>query len=172
MNNKKAHWIIWSFTIAVFALVIILHEMPGAESAPAFTAFQPMLHAIINGTCFILLLASLFAVKSKNIPLHKGLNTLAMILSLVFLLSYVVYHHFTGDTSYGGDYRGLYLFILLTHIPLAGLSLPFILYAYYFGMTNQIGQHKTLVRYTYPVWLYVTLTGVLVYVFLAPYYGA
>ncbi len=102
--------------------------------------------------------------------MHQRLNTLAMILSVVFLLSYVAYHMFNADTKYLGEYPGLYYSILFSHITLAAVSLPMILFSYYRGITGNIQNHKKLVRFTYPIWLYVTLSGVLVYVFLAPYY--
>tara|TARA_Y100000385_G_scaffold128189_2_gene133443 strand:+ start:52920 stop:53390 length:471 start_codon:yes stop_codon:yes gene_type:complete len=155
----------------VYALVIVLHELPGAEVAPEFIVYQPLMHSIINGTCFILLLLSLSFIKRGNVAMHKRLNTTAMLLSVLFLLSYVVYHYFAGDTAYLGDYKGLYIFILITHILLAGLSLPFILLAYYHGFIGNIVKHKKMVRFVFPVWLYVTFTGVIVYLFLAPYYA-
>jgi putative membrane protein len=93
-----------------------------------------------------------------------------MVLSVVFLLSYVLYHATNTATKYEGSYIGLYYSILFTHITLAGLSLPAILLAYYRGSIGDIERHKKIVRFTYPVWLYVALTGVLVYLFLKPYY--
>lgn len=161
---------IWVFTVVVYGLVISLHYIPKIEDAPSFTGQLPLLHAILNGSCFLLLIGSLLAVKRKNILLHKRLNTLAMICSVLFLLSYVLYHATNNDTTYGGDYSGLYYFILATHIILAGLSLPAILLAYYRGLLGEVEKHRKLVRYTYPVWLYVALTGVLVYILLKPYY--
>lgn len=169
--NKNVIRGIYAFTVVVYALVIILHELPGAEVAPVFTAYQPLTHAVLNGSCFILLIAALFAIKKKNVNLHKRLNTFAMVLSTIFLLSYVVYHYFAGDTVYGGGYKGLYYFILLTHVALAGLSLPFILLAYYHGYIGNVSKHRKMVKMVYPVWLYVTFTGVIVYWFLAPYYA-
>jgi putative membrane protein len=170
-KDKRIVYGIWAFTAIVYLLVIILHELPQAESMPAWMVNLPAFHAALNGSCFLLLIASLMAIKRRNVALHKAFNTTAMLLSLVFLLSYVVFHYFSGDTQYGGDHRGLYLFILLTHILLAALSLPFILLAYYRGYAGQVSKHKKLVRFTYPVWLYVTLTGVMVYLFLKPYYA-
>lgn len=169
-ENKSVIWGIWIFTVVVYALVIILHEMPGAENTPAFVAYLSPLNATINCTCFLLLIASLFAVKSGKIGWHKKLNTAAIVLSVFFLLSYVMNHYFSGDTVYGGENKTLFYFILISHIVLAGLSLPFILLAYYRGYIGAVSKHKKLVRFTYPVWLYVTFTGVLVYLFLAPYY--
>lgn len=161
---------IYVFTAAVYALVIILHELPKAAFMPEWMQHLPMFHAFLNGSCTLFLIASLVAIKSKNILMHKSLNTMAMLFSLIFLLSYVTYHYFSGDTRYLGDYKGLYYFILISHIFLAALSLPFILLAYYRGLIGQIEKHKKLTRFTYPIWLYVTITGVMVYLFLAPYY--
>ncbi len=170
-EDKRIIWAIWVFTAVVFGLVIVLHELPQAESMPAWMSNAPLFHALLNGTCALLLIAALIAVKGKKIALHKKLNTGAMLLSLIFLLSYVVFHYFSGDTVYGGDMKGLYYTILLSHILLAGLSLPFILLSYYRGLIGNVDKHKKLVRFTYPVWLYVCVTGVAVYLFLAPYYA-
>ncbi|NNC82694.1 MAG: DUF420 domain-containing protein [Flavobacteriales bacterium] len=138
---------------------------------PSWMQNAPRFNALINGTCALLLIASLIAIKNKKVTLHRRLNTSAMVLSVVFLLNYVVFHYFSGDTSYGGEFRTAYYIILITHILLAGLSLPFILLAYYRGYIGAIAKHKRLVRFTYPVWLYVCITGVVVYLFLAPYYA-
>ena len=169
-NESLAVKIIYAFTVVVFGLVISLHYLPEASFIPSFVQYLTLINAIINGTCFLLLVGALVAVKQKNIELHKKLNTSAMVLSLVFLLSYVTNHYFSGNADYGGDMKGLYYFILITHIVLAAVSLPFILLAYMRGLTGSITKHKKLVRFTYPIWLYVTFTGVLVYLFLAPYY--
>ena len=170
-NRKKSLTAIWIFTIVVYALVIALHYLPSVENQPSFTSFQPMLNAIINGTCFVLLIASLVAIKNKNVELHKKLNTTAMLLSVVFLLNYVLYHYLAGDTSYLGESKALFYFILITHILLAGISLPMILIAYYRGLIGDVQKHRRLVKFTYPIWLYVTFTGVLVYAMLSPYYA-
>lgn len=171
-KNKSVKWVIYIFSAVVFLLVASLHRIPKPELRPDFTYLQPLFHASLNGSVFLLLLASLFAIKKKNVILHKRLNTLAMLLSLVFLLSYVVYHVFASETIYAGDYRGLYLFILFSHIALAAISLPFILLAYYDGFVGDVDSHRKRVKIIFPVWLYVALTGVLVYVFLSPYYAA
>jgi putative membrane protein len=163
---------IWIFTAIVFAAVILLHELPGADVSPAFVVWQPPLHALLNGTAFLVLISSYFSIRNKNVSLHKRLNTLAMLLSVFFLISYVMYHYFAGDTQYGGNYKALYLFILLTHIVLAGISLPFILLAYYRGFIGDIAAHRRMVSWVFPIWLYVALTGVLVYLFLSPYYAS
>ena len=170
-EDRRVIWAIWAFTAIVFALVVTLHELPKAESMPSWMQQAPLFHALLNGTCGLLLISSLIAIKQKNISAHRKLNTTAMLLSVVFLLSYVIFHYFSGDTMYGGEHKGIYYFVLLTHIILAALSLPFILLAYYRGMIGNIQRHKRLVRFTYPIWLYVCATGVAVYLFLAPYYS-
>ncbi len=169
--NKKIEYGIWAFTIVVFLLVVILHELPKGSNDIAFLKALPKVNAFINGTCFVLLISSLIAIKQKKISLHQKLNTTAMFLSVLFLLSYVANHTFNPDTKYGGEYSGIYKFILATHIILAAVSLPMILFAYYRAWTGNIEGHRKLVKTTYPIWLYVTLTGVLVYLFLAPYYS-
>ncbi len=169
-ENKNVKLAIWLFTIVVYALVVSLHYIPKPQTAPNFSKALPLLNACINGTCFLLLIASLIVIKQKKVALHMRLNTIAMILSVFFLLSYVLYHVTNGDTPYAGTQKGLYYFVLLSHIVLAGVSLPMILLAYYKAWTGNIQAHRKIVKFTYPIWLYVTLTGVLVYLFLMPYY--
>lgn len=170
-ESKNMVYGIWVFSIVVYAVVVSLHYLPEANSIPSFVDYLPLVNACINGICTVLLVSSLLAVKNRNFALHQRLNTTAMIMSFLFLVCYIINHYFKGDSKYGGDMAGVFYFILITHILLAGLSLPFILLAYYRGLTNNIQKHKKLVRFTYPVWLYVTITGVLVYVFMAPYYS-
>lgn len=169
-NNPLAVKLIYILTIVVYAIVIALHYLPEASNIPEFVNYLTLLNAIFNGTCFLLLIGSLVAVKKGNIALHEKLNTTAMLISVLFILSYVLNHYFKGDVVYGGEYKGLYYFVLITHILLAAMSLPFILFAFVRGMQGEIMKHKKVVRFTYPIWLYVTFTGVLVYIFLAPYY--
>ena len=146
-----------------------------------------MVNAFLNGTCTVLLLFSLWAIKNKNIQLHKKLNLTAFIFSTVFLLCYVTAHYFIPDTKYGDvDHDGImsaaesamvsgikpvYVVILLTHIFFAVAVLPMILLSFYYGLTDQREKHKKLTRCSYPIWLYVTVTGVVVYLMVAPYYN-
>ncbi len=170
-SNKTIVRGIWIFSAVVYALVILLHELPQMENRPSWVSFLPKLNALINGVCFLLLVLSGLAIKQKNIGVHKILNVAAASLSVLFLLSYVLNHFFSGDTSYEGLYPDVFYFILITHIVLAGVSLPFILLSLHYGNKLMVPRHKKVVRWTYPVWLYVTFTGVLVYLFLAPYYA-
>lgn len=169
-ENKNIKIAIWLFTVVVYSLVVSLHYIPKPTNAPSFSKALPLLNACINGTCFLLLITSLIVIKQKKVALHMRLNTIAMILSVFFLLSYVLYHVTNGDTAYEGSQKALYYFVLLSHIILAGVSLPMILLAYYKAWTGNIQAHRKIVKLTYPIWLYVTLTGVFVYLFLQPYY--
>ncbi len=162
---------IYVITAVVYVLVVLLHQLPAPSTTPEFVAHLPLVNATINGCCTLLLIASLVAIRLRHFQIHARLNTGAMVLSLVFLLSYVLNHTFRGSTSYGGDHRGLFLFLLISHIILAGVSLPMILMAYYRGWLGQVAEHRRLVRFTYPLWLYVTISGVLVYLCMAPYYS-
>jgi len=165
---------IWIFTVVVFGLVLMLpklREVLAIENPPSFTKALPAVNALINTTCFLVLITSLIMIKRKNVNAHMRLNTFAMILSVIFLLSYVLYHITNSDTPYGGDLKVLYYFILISHILTSAISLPFILFAYYKAFIGDVDGHKKIVKWAYPVWLYVAITGPSVYVFLSPYYG-
>ena len=159
-------------SILVFAIVVILNVLPKPDFTPAFIPYLPTLNATINGTCFVLLLISFYFIKQKNIAAHKKVNMTAFFLSALFLVSYILYNYFSEETKFPKEnsLRPLYLFILLTHIVLASLVLPFILMSFYRGLNMQVEKHKKIVRWTFPIWLYVTLTGVIVYLMISPYY--
>lgn len=174
--------------VIVFAVVLLNRKvLPVPDSIPAFVFKLPALNAFLNGTCSILLIFSLWAIKKKNIPLHKKINLTAFFLSSIFLVSYVTAHYFIPDTKYGDiDHNGLldatelasvsgikpvYLFILLSHIFLAVIVLPLVLLSFYYGLTDQRVKHKKLTRFSYPIWLYVTVTGVVVFLMISPYYN-
>jgi putative membrane protein len=173
----------------VCALVVVLNQkwIPHPEVFPNFIYKLPMVNALLNGTCSVLLIFSLIAIKNKKIELHKKLNLTAFIFSTLFLLSYVTAHYFIPDTKYGDvDHDGimsiaesaavskikpLYVIILLTHIFLAVIVFPMILLSFYYGLTNQKEKHKKLTRFSYPIWLYVTVSGVVVYLMISPFYN-
>lgn len=172
-EDKK--WIkpaIWIFTVVVFLLVTLMgwKGFPKPDTPPAFTKALPAVNAIINTSCFITLIASFIAIKRKNVNLHMRLNTFAMILSVFFLLSYVLYHITNAETPYGGESKMFYYSILASHIILSAVSLPFILFAYYRAFIGDIEKHKKIVKFAYPIWLYVAITGPAVYLMLSPYY--
>ena len=132
----------------------------------------PAFHALLNGTTALLLIAGLLFVKAKNISAHRLVMLAAFGLSAVFLVSYVISKLNADPIPYGGEgaLRGFYFFILISHILLSVPVLPLAMFAIYRGWTGEITKHKKVVRYTFPIWLYVAVTGVLVYIFMAPYY--
>ena len=186
-NDKKANIFIWVVSAVVFVAVVILHELKIEDDLGFDKHIFAHLNAIINGIVALLLIFGLFLVKSKKFMAHKRVMNLSIILSVLFLLSYIAHHLFAGNTVYGdsnfdgqlsdlerieiGNSLLTYRLILISHILLAGLSLPFILYSAYRASIAEFGKHKKLVRYVYPVWLYVAVTGVVVYFMIEPYYS-
>lgn len=189
MSDKLILRLITGTSVVVFVLVLILNRkiIPVTIPTPPFIYIFPKLNAIINGTCTVLLLLSLYFIKQKNIKVHKVLNIVTFSLSALFLISYVIFHYFAPETKFGdlngdrilsesekaivGDLRYVYYFILSTHIVLAAAVLPLILLSFFRGLKMQVEKHKKLVRWSYPVWLYVTSSGVIVYLMIAPYYN-
>src|SRR6185312_9084771 len=185
-DDKNARLIIWLASIIVF---IGISFLSGIQLHPKLN-FDPHIfatfNAIINSCVAVLLVAGLFAVKSGNYLLHKKIMITAIILSVLFLVSYVCHHLFSGETKFGdlnhdgilsldeknraGSLRYFYYAILITHIPLAGIILPFILFTAYRALSGDYQKHKKLARVTWPVWLYVAVSGVLVYLLIRPYY--
>lgn len=174
MNDKAVFRLIMTVSVVVFVAVVILNRkiLPVPETIPAFVYQLPKLNAFINGTCSILLLVSLYMIKQKNIEAHKKINIFTFILSSLFLLSYITYHWLAHETSFPVDnpLRPLYLTILVSHIILAAAVLPLILLSFHKGLQMQVEKHKRLVRWSFPIWLYVTVTGVIVYLMISPYY--
>lgn len=161
-------------SVVVFIAVIVLNRkvLPVPSELPSWTYFLPKLNAIINGTCSLLLLLSLYFIKQKNISAHKTINITAFILSSIFLVSYVLFHWLAPQTYFPEDNPniGLYHSILVSHIVLAAIVLPLVLLSFYRGLQMQVELHKKIVRFSYPIWLYVTITGVVVYLMISPYY--
>mgnify|MGYP003552769188 FL=1 len=162
----------------MFAVVLVLQSnmlniFPDKNLIPSWVFLLPGLNALLNGTCTILLLLSLYFIKLKRIDMHKRLNVITFILSSLFLVSYIIFHATGIRTTYGGQgaIRVVYYFILITHIILAAVVLPLVLLSFQKGIQMQVESHKRLVRFSYPIWLYVTVTGVIVYWMIAPYYS-
>jgi putative membrane protein len=188
-SEKTVKRTIYITTVAVCTLVMALNQkyIPHPDTFPNFIYKLPALNALLNGSCTVLLLFSLWAIKKKNIALHRKLNLTAFAFSTLFLLSYVTAHYFIPDTKYGDTnhdgvmdalesaavygVKPVYVVILLTHIFLAVAVLPMILLSFYYGLTDQREKHKKLTRFSYPIWLYVTVTGVIVYLMISPYYN-
>lgn len=171
-NDKQARLLIITVSLVVFAAVVFLSRFTLTVDLGFNVHVFALINAVINSAVSVLLVWALIAVKGKNYELHKKLMLGAMVLSILFLVSYICHHLFAGETKFGGSgtIKGVYYFILLTHIPLAGIILPFILFTAYRGLTGEYADHKKLAKYTWPLWLYVSVTGVLVYVLISPYY--
>lgn len=171
-NDAKARWLIGLFSVIVFVAVTALSRV----KLEVNLGFDPRLfakaNAVINSLVALLLIGALIAVKNKQFKAHKRMMLAAMTLSVLFLLSYICHHLFTHETKFGGEglLRTVYYIILFTHIPLAGLILPFILFTAYRALIGEWPQHKKLARITWPVWFYVAVTGVVVYLMISPYY--
>ena len=186
-NDNKASLLIWIVSIVVFVAVAFLEQVKFKINLPFNPHIFATINAFINSIVAVLLVAALFAVKSNKYYLHKNLMIAAILLSIFFLLSYICHHLLSGDTKYGdlnhdgilsadekslaGTARYIYYFILITHIPLAGIILPFILFTAYRALTGNYARHRKLARITWPIWFYVAVTGVIVYLMIRPYYN-
>ena len=185
-NDKKAKLFIWLISIVVFIGIAVLSRSKWNIPLTFDPHIFATINAVINSCVAVLLIAGLLAVKSKRYFLHKKIMVAAIILSVFFLISYVCHHLLSGETKFGdlnrdgvvsadekiiaGHLRYIYYFILITHIPLAGIILPFILFTAYRALSGNYETHKRLARVTWPVWLYVAVTGVAVYLMISPYY--
>jgi putative membrane protein len=185
-NDKKARVLIWAASVVVFAAVALLSKIKLDINLGFDVHVFAKANALINSAVAFLLLTGLVAVKQKNYALHKKIMLAAIVLSVLFLLSYICHHLFAGETRYGdinhdglvddaeklaaGKWRMVYFILLFTHIPMAGIILPFILFTAYRALTGEFANHKKLARITWPAWLYVALTGVVVYLMISPYY--
>jgi len=132
----------------------------------------PPIYASINGLTAVILVIAFIAIKNKNLVLHKNLMTTAIGCSAVFLVLYVAYHMTSDSTKFGGEgvIKYIYYFILITHIVLSVVIIPFVLITYVRAITNNIERHKKIAKITFPMWLYVAVTGVVVYLMISPYY--
>ena len=153
--------------IAVAALFKI--KIPGYDFS-----FLPPIYATINGITAVLLVAAVIAIKNKNRYLHELLMKISIGLSTIFLVLYVVYHMFSDSTSFGGEgaIRVFYYFILISHIVLSVVVIPFVLFTFSRALSGNFERHKALAKFTFPLWLYVAVTGVVVYLMISPYYGS
>ena len=185
-NDGKAKWLIGIFSFVVFSAVVFLTNIKFNIAMPFNVHIFAAANALINAIIAVLLVAALLAVKQQKWILHKRLMIAALILSILFLVSYIVHHLLAGEARFGdanhdgitspeetaavGSIRYVYFFILATHIFLATVTLPFILYTAYKGLTSEFAQHKKISKIIWPLWLYVAVTGPVVYFMIAPYY--
>ena len=186
-NDPKAKLFIWIVSIIVFVAVAVLSRVKLNIAVPFDVHVFATINAVINTCVAVLLVAGLFAAKNGNYFLHKKIMVTAIILSVLFLISYICHHLMAGETRYGdmnhdgalsmdemmraGGTRSFYYILLITHIPLAGIILPFILFTAYRALIGEYEAHKKLVRFTWPIWFYVAASGVVIYWMIKPFYN-
>lgn len=175
ISDKGFFWLVLVISLAVPAVVTLLRYMPEDYRPTAeFAKHLPFTNAVINSFVSVMLIMGYRAIRvQKNKGLHQTYMLAAFSASALFLVSYVVYHTVMPHTEYCGEgfMRNLYLFILLTHIVLAAAILPLILYTIYFSTSGRFERHKKIAKWTFPLWLYVSVTGVVVYIMISPCYN-
>jgi putative membrane protein len=168
--TKKYNVWIWILSIAIPVAVAILFsvKIPNVERM----GFLPPIYATINGLTAIILVTAVYQIRKGNRKLHERLMKTAITFSVLFLLLYIAYHMTSDSTTYGGEgiMKYVYYFILITHILLSIIVIPFVLITYVRAISGQFYKHRKIARITYPLWLYVAVTGVIVYVMISPYY--
>jgi putative membrane protein len=185
-NDTIAHILIWVFSAVVFALILYTEKIKLDVDLPFNPHVFAALSAMVNSAVAVLLVVALYFVKQKKYELHRKVMMATMVLSIFFLVFYVAHHLFSGPTLYGdinhdgdvsaseieiaGIARTIYRTMIATHIVLAGIIMPFVLYTAYRAMIGEYSVHKKIARWTFPIWLYVAVTGVLVYLMISPYY--
>ncbi len=186
-NDKTAKPLILIVSFVVFAVVVLLSRIKLDVELGFDVHIFAAINAFLNSAVAVLLVAALIVVKQKKYALHKKLMLAAIVLSVLFLVFYIAYHLLTGETKFGdsnldgvisdaeklaaGSVRMVYYFILGTHIILAAVILPFILFTAYRALIGEYATHKKLARITWPIWFYVAITGPVVYFMISPYYG-
>ncbi|MBH2003584.1 MAG: DUF420 domain-containing protein [Sphingobacteriia bacterium] len=185
-NDQKANWLIGIFSVVVFVVVLILGRVK-LDVNPGFDVhIFAKINAFINAIIAVLLVAALVAVRKQHYALHKKIMMTALVLSVIFLVSYIAHHLLAGEAKFGdvnhdgiiseaektavGSMRTVYFIVLISHIILAAVILPFILFTAYRALTAEYARHKLLARITWPLWFYVAVTGPLVYWMISPYY--
>lgn len=168
-EKKYNKWItLLSIVIPVLVAILFGVKLPNVKPL----TFLPPIYATTNGITAIVLVLALWAVKNKNIKLHERLMKFAIVLSVAFLAMYVAYHMTSDSTKFGGKgaVKYVYYFILITHIILSIIIIPLVLITYVRGITNSVERHRKIAKITFPIWLYVAVTGVIVYLMISPYY--
>jgi putative membrane protein len=172
LDDRRAKRLIWVFSSVVFTAVVVLNRVqvpgPAGMDVHVFALVNAVLNSLVSG----LLLVGLFTARAGRWRVHRAAMLSAMALSVLFLVSYILHHLFAGETVFGGQgaVKVVYYLVLFTHIVLAGLSLPFILFTAYRALKADYPAHRRLARRVWPVWFYVSVTGVLVYLMISPYY--
>jgi putative membrane protein len=175
VGHKKAVSFILGISAAMLALLILVIYGHGRfEGAPAWISKLPAINALLNLTSAIFLVLAYQAVRQRDFAAHARRMLCALAASALFLVSYIVYHSVHGDTKFGGHgaVRPVYFFVLITHVSLSAVVLPFIFSSLFFSLSGRFPVHKMVSRYTLPIWLYVSITGVLVFLLLRVYSGS
>jgi len=168
-EKKYNKWIV----ILSIVIPVVVAGLFGVKLDVILPVFLPPIYATINGITACVLIAAVFQIKKGNRVLHERLMKFAIILSVLFLVLYILYHMTSDSTKFGGEgvIKYVYYFILLTHIVLSVAVIPFVLITYVRAITNNFERHKKVAKITFPLWLYVAITGVIVYIMIAPYYA-
>lgn len=174
VEQKYKKWIILLSVVIPLAVALLfgvkLKDF-GYDVKPL--SFLPPIYATINGITAVVLFTAVWAIKNGKQQLHESLMKFAISLSVAFLVMYVAYHMTSESTKFGGEgaIKYVYYFILITHIALSVIIIPFVLFTYVRALSKSFVRHKKLARITYPMWLYVAVTGVIVYLMISPYYA-
>lgn len=169
LDEKRYNKLIVVLSITIPVVVAVLF---GVKIDAELPVFFPPIYASINAVTALILVLAFMAIRNKKIKLHERLMKFAIVLSVIFLVMYVAYHMTSDSTKFAGEglVKYLYYFILITHILLSIIVIPFVLITYVRAITNNIEKHKRIARITFPLWLYVAITGVVVYIMISPYY--
>ena len=171
MKNNLVKIITIVSVIIPLAVAVLLFMPSKIELFGDWTYKLPHFNAVINSLTALFLVISFYMIKyKKNVSMHQLFNTMAFILGGIFLDSYIIYHSSVESTRYIGDSKGIYYFFLISHILLSIVVVPFVLFAFYYSLSDQIKKHKKVVKYTFPIWLYVSVSGVIVYLMISPFY--
>lgn len=173
MQNKNLTWPVILISVAIPLGVVLLFFVPHSAVQVGFNInVLPLVEALLNFATFILLLASLYFIRRGNRKAHKACNLTAVVLSVLFLVVYLSFHYLSPQAHYGGEgpVRYLYFFLLITHIILSAVIVPLVLVTLIRALRGHFARHKKIARITWPLWVYVTLSGVIVYIMMAPYY--
>ncbi len=169
-ETKKYNRLIWILSIAIPIAVASLFgiRIPGVERI----GFLPPIYATINGVTALILILAVVQIKKGNRKYHERLMKMAMMLSVIFLMLYIAYHMTSDSTKFGGEgmIKYVYYFVLITHIVLSIVVIPFVLITFVRGASGEFKRHKKIAKITFPLWLYVAISGVIVYLMISPYY--
>lgn len=173
LETKKSMLWIRVLSIAIPLAVAVLLSLPTKLDLGDWVYGLPHAIGVINTLTAVCLIVAFVAIKQKKVQVHKQMNSTAFVLGAIFLVLYVLYHASAESTPYGGDdtTKYIYYFFLITHILLSIGVVPLVLLAFYYALNGMFDKHKKIVKYTFPIWLYVSVTGVTVYLMISPYYA-